>query len=408
MIHGVNTRPSLGFNRISWLLHRITVLAFGLRLKPFEIPMPYRILHAVIGGNYRVAARFLLPAVMAFVIFATLSAQNGYRRLGRAGRAAVVVGALIFLALENRWYKPLPVFRMPDYTVYHQIGADPDTYLILEVPVGPHNLFGGVFGRGGVLQYYTPVHHKMLINGAVSRAPLGLTQSYRQWPLIRALAEEGPLPDLASARSEFERLSDEWDIRYVLLRRDMLTPDVATWAAGLFNTQPGWCLVDEEEPLLAYHRTDTPCRLTERLRLPPASRGTLNLGDGSDERYLGPGWYYAENIGGPQARWTGREPAATLRVALARRDYRVSLRAASYVPDQIVAVYANGHRVAALPIGEGWGEYAFDLPAESISADGLLTLTFAHGRAQSPRERTGSQGGDDRLLAVAYDALIIR
>ncbi len=393
--------------RVFWLVMgaAFLVLAFGPTFEPLNLPLPYQLFHRLTGGLYRVPARFILLTVFALIVFAVTSLRSDYRRLGRAARWAWVVGALLGLAVENRWYEPFPTFHMPDYRVYHAIGADPDTYLLLEVPVGPYNTFTDIFGRGGELQYYAQFHHKRLINGGVSRAPSSTNDFYRERPLLAALAEEGPLPDLALARREFQHLSDEWDIRYVLLHRDMLTPDVATWAAGLFNTQAGWCLVDEEGALLAYRRTDTPCRLSERLRLPPASRGTLSLGDGSDERYLGPGWYYAEKIGGPQARWTGREPATTLRVALARRDYRVSLRAASYVPDQIVTVYANGRRVAALSIGEGWGEYTFDLPAESISADGLLTLMFVYRRAQSPRERIGSQSDDRRPLAVAYDSI---
>ncbi|HKZ84288.1 MAG TPA: hypothetical protein VJ793_11600 [Anaerolineae bacterium] len=393
--------------RVFWLVMgaAFLVLAFGPTFEPLNLPLPYQLFHRLTGGLYRVPARFIILTVFALIVFAVTSLRSDYQRLGRAARWACVVGALLWLGVENRWYEPFPTFHMPDYRIYHAIGADPDVYLLLEVPVGPHNTGDRIFGHGGVLQYFAWIHHKRLINGAISRVSTDLTEWYRQWPLLAALAEEGPLPDLALARREFQHLSDKWDIRYVLLHRDMLTPDVATWAAGLFNTQASWCLVDEEGALLAYRRTDTPCRLTERLRLPPASRGTLSLGDGSDERYLGPGWYYAENVGGPQARWTGREPAATLRVALTRRDYRVSLRAASYVPDQIVTVYANGRRVAALSIGEGWGEYTFDLPAESISADSLLTLMFVHRRAQSPRERIGSQSDDRRPLAVAYDSI---
>ena len=54
--------------------------------------------------------------------------------------------------------------------------------------------------------------------------------------MITALADEGPVPVLASARAEFERLSGEWDIRYVLIHRDLASSEAATWAAGFFNT----------------------------------------------------------------------------------------------------------------------------------------------------------------------------
>jgi hypothetical protein len=379
------------------------VLAFGPTLKPPGIPLPFRLFYALAGGTYRVAARFLLPAVMCFVVFVALSLQPWYQRLGRRGSIGLVTGALIFLAIENHWYEPLPVFTMPDFSIYHQIGAEPGEFLILEVPVGPHNLFRGVFGKGGVLQYYAPIHHKQLINGAVSRAPEGLTESYRQWPLIAALAEEAPMPDLSAARAEFARLSDEWNMQYVLIHRDMLESETATFAAGLLNTQPGWCFTGEEGPILIYTRIGHPaCATPDQLNLPPD--GKIDLGN-DNERYLGAGWYYTENIGGPSARWLGREMTTTLRVDLPARDYRVTMRATTIVPDQIVSVYVNNQRVADLPVGSGWNDYTFDLPAAVLSADQPATIDFIPAKRLSPQELTNGQSGDRRLLAAAVSAL---
>lgn len=379
------------------------VLAFGPTLKPPGIPLPFRLFYALAGGTYRVAARFLLPAVMCFVVFMALSLQPWYQRLGRRGSIGLVTGALLFLALENHWYEPLPVFTMPDYTIYHQIGAEPGEFLILEVPVGPHNLFRGVFGKGGVLQYYAPIHHKQLINGAVSRAPEGLTESYRQWPFIAALAEEAPMPDLSAARAEFARLSDDWNMQYVLIHRDMLESETATFAAGLLNTQANWCFVGEEGPILIYTRSGhATCAKPDQLNLP--SDGKLDLGN-DHEQYLGPGWYYTENIGGSSARWMGREVTTTLRVNLPARDYHVKLIATSVVPDQIVAVYVNNQRVADLPIGTGWNAYAFDLPAAALAANQPATIDFVPAKRLSPQELTNGQSGDQRLLAAAVSAL---
>ena len=380
------------------------ILSLGPTLKPFNIPLPYRVLHEAFGGTYRVAARFLLPAVFALIVFATLSFTPKFRQLAALSRTMILAGALMFVALEGRWYEPFPVFRMPDYRIYHAIGRTPGEFLVLEVPVGPHNLFRGVFGRGGVLQFYAPIHHKRLINGAVSRAPLNLTQSYRQWPLITALAEEGPVPDVQVARDEFQRLSREWDIRYVLIHRDLLSPDIATWAAGFFNTQDGWCLVDEEGPILAYAQTASGnCFASDRFAAPPD--GTVDLGNPGDERYLGLGWYGGESIGGPQARWTGRTSSAALRVYLSRQNYRVSIRATSFLPDQTVTVYANEARVAELRTGQGLNEYTIDVPAEAISPESVTRLTFAHARAESPSNLTGDPNQDRRQLAVAYDSI---
>lgn len=390
--------------RVLWLMVAAAclVLALGPTFEPLRIPLPYRLIHIVAGGMYRVPARFILPAVVALIVFACLSLQADYQRLTRAGRIVGILGALVFLALENRWHEPFPIFSLPDYRIYHEIGADPDEYLILEVPVGSDLGVADRFGDGSELQYYAPIHHKRLINGSISRAASGITGSYRQWLLITALAEEGPVPDLEGARSEFQRLSAEWDILYVVIHREMLPPLLAHWAVVFFNTQPGWCLADEEASLIAFRRIDDGvCRSVDLLQLP--WDGTIHFGDGSDERYLGLGWYPAENIGGPQARWIGDGLTAALRVRLARQDYRVTLHATSFPRDQVVSVYANERQVASLSIGEGWSEYVFDLAAAVIPPDGVVTFAFVPARFESAFARAEGQSDDRRLLAVACD-----
>ena len=74
--------------------------------------------------------------------------------------------------------------------------------------------------------------------------------------------------------------------------------------------------------------------------------------------------------------------------------------------DEHVAVAVNGLPLTDLTIGNvGWGQYTFDLPAQLIPTDGLLTLTFTADRAQSTFERTQGEVDDKRLLAVAYDSI---
>ncbi len=380
------------------------LMAFGPTLEPFSIPLPYQLFSAITRGTYRVPARFILPAVFALITFAVLSLKLDFSRLTRMKQMVVAATVLIFVGVEGRWYEPLPVFNMPDYPIYHEIGADPTEYLLLEVPVGPHNLFEGVFGHGGVLQYYAPIHHKQLINGAVSRAPVGLTDSYRQWPLITALAEEGPLPSISAARQEFERLSQQWDIRYVIIHRDMLTSEVATWAAEFFNTQTDWCLVDEEGPLLAYTRDSSQACLSSDHIAPLPANSRIDFGS-DDERYLNSGWYYGENIGGLQARWTGQEPAATLRVNLMPQAYCVIVDATTFVPNQIVTVTANGTQVADFSIGQGWSNYVFELPVSAVASAAVTNFSFVYTRADSPNRLTNGQSQDQRVLAVAYSSI---
>ncbi len=192
-------------------------------------------------------------------------------------------------------------------------------------------------------------------------------------------------------------------MQYVLIHRDMLESETATFAAGLLNTQANWCLAGEEGPILIYTRSGrATCAQPDLLSLPPD--GKIDLGS-DHERYLGPGWYYTENIGGSSARWLGREVTTTLRVNLPARDYQVKLMATTIVPDQIVAVYVNNQRVADLPVGSGWNDYTFDLPAAALSAGQPATIDFIPAKRLSPQELTNGESGDRRLLAAAVSAL---
>jgi hypothetical protein len=105
------------------------------------------------------------------------------------------------------------------------------------------------------------------------------------------------------------------------------------------------------------------------------------------------------------ARWLGREVTSTLRVNLPVQDYHVTLKATTIVPDQVVAVYVNDQRVANLPIGGGWNDYAFEVPATAILADRLTTIDLVPTKRLSPQELTNGQSGDQRPLAAAVAAL---
>jgi hypothetical protein len=392
-------------DRAFWLMMGLVglILALGPTLQPFDFPLPYQIVHQALGGLFRIPARFVILAILSLIIAAAFSLAPLYARLSRAGRGLFILSVLMFLAIENQWYSPFPVFNMPDYRIYHRIGEDPAEYLVLEVPVGPDNAIADRFGHGVELEYYAPIHHKRLINGAVSRGATGITGAYRQWPLITALAEEGPIPEWTAARDEFEMLSHDWDIRYVILHREMLSSEIANWAVAFFNSQPNWCLVDEEGPLLAYRRNDAGACLASQLN-PPAD-GTIHPGDASSDRYLGPGWYPAENVGGQQARWTGAQPMALLQVQLSPQAYQLALHAASFLPDQTVTVSVNGQQIAELPMGVDWAEYHVEVPASFIPTAGRLTIALAASRSASAYERTNGQSEDRRPLAVAYEAI---
>jgi hypothetical protein len=365
------------------------------------------LIHKLAGGQYRTPTRFTTPATVALAAFITLSLAGFVERTRalRWPRYAWLVGAAVLaLALNSGLLEPFPVTFIPDYRIYHEIGRDPDEYTLLEVPVGPETGFGA-FGKSPDLEYYAQFHHKRLINGNVSRVPSGWLGKYERSPLLRGLTGEYDFPPLDMAASELAEKLDHWDMRYVLVHRDRLPPERARPIIQFLNIQPELCLVDEEGDLLSYRRISswTDCPQPELSALPDQA-GTLRLALGTpgDARYVGPGWYDAENIGGLQGRWAGEILTSTLRVLLPKQSMRVSFKAFAYPPQQVVAVWVNGQPVARLELNETPQVYQFDLPASALPTDGSTLIELAHTRLLSASERTNGQSDDKRPLAVAY------
>jgi len=205
-----------------------------------------------------------------------------------------------------------------------------------------------------------------------------------------------------AARELADKLN-RWDMRYVLVHRDRLEKERAPGIIAFLNVQPELCLVDAEGDLLAYRRINTwaDCPHPEMSALPTGT-SRLTLGQSGDERYVGPGWYDVENIGGPQGRWAGGILTSTLRILLPRQDLRVSLNAFAYPEHQVVTVRVNGQPVARFELGDAWQTYSFDLPANVLPTGGPTLIELEHAKLLSASERTNGQSPDQRPLGAAY------
>lgn len=139
----------------------------------------------------------------------------------------------------------------------------------------------------------------------------------------------------------------------------------------------------------------------EMLRLPNNSR--IEPGNEDSGRYLGQGWFRAEQIGGIEARWAGDGDVSALRFTIPQRqDYTVSFLAAPYPAEQSVIISINSRQIVHFNLSEGWQEYSFILPAVYIEENAITTLTLTHNRTLSPFEQTGGSSSDRRALAAAY------
>ena len=399
--------PLMGRRRVRWLWLGVGLGAFILALGPFlndtHIPLPYQFFHQLTGEQYRTPTRFTTPATFALVAFVSLSLANGLEHMTAGWRAWLMSAALLALVLDSGILAPFPISYLPDYRIYGEIGRDPAEYALLEVPVGPATGFGE-FGDSPDLQYYAPVHHKQLINGTVSRVPSDVMGRYERSPLLRGLTGEYDFPTLDVASTELADKLNRWDMRYVLVHRDRLKPERIRAIVQFLNTQPELCLADEEGDLLAYQRikTWTECSHPDKSALPDNTY-RLAMGSPVSDRYVGPGWYDVEDIGGQLGRWAGEVAASTLRIVPPPGSHRIRFRAATYPANQTVSVSVNGQAIGAAHLTNDWAEYTFDLPADALRDDGPAIITLAHTRLESAFERSGGAIDDKRPLGAAYD-----
>jgi hypothetical protein len=301
--------------------------------------------------------------------------------------------------------EPFPVRTIPDYPVYRTIGADPEDHTLLQVPIGPAS---GSLGIGGAdqLNYYARFHHQRTINGLVSRLPANQLARFRNTPFLRALARENPLPPFAEARAELVRRLSSWDIRYIVVHKDLLQEDEARAFIEFFNQQPELCVFDDAVDTIAYRAISSwaECPKPDLTTLPPG--GKLELGESSSDHFVGQGWYNVENIGGPQGRWAGEAVTSTLRLIPPPGSTRIRFRAVTYPADQTVIVSVNDYTVGVASLTNDWADYEFAVPAEAWHTNGPSIITLIHARLESAFERTGGAVEDKRPLAAAYDYFV--
>jgi hypothetical protein len=256
------------------------------------------------------------------------------------------------------------------------------------------------------LAYYARFHHQRTVNGLVSRVPDSQLDRYMGSPFLRALALAGPLPPFEEARAELVRRLKNWDIRYIVVHKDLLKAEEARSFIEFFNQQPELCVFDDAVDTLAYRTISSwaDCPTPGLTTLPP--NGKLDLGEPGDYRFVGQGWYDVENIGGPQGRWAGELVTSTLRVVIPPGSTRIHFHALAYPANQAVTVSVNGRAIGEVNLTNDWADYVLTISTDVLRADGPSLITLAHARLESPFDRTAGASQDRRLLAAAYDYFV--
>jgi hypothetical protein len=393
-----------------------------------EIPMPFRALHSLTNGMFRMPWRLAPIFVIAGVIFAAktwtviITSRPVPRLRGGIYAVLTLAAALLLIALDVRLYQTPPItdtFRperltqieppLPSYVFYDEIGAEMGNFVLLEVPTGAAT--GEVIlgdPRATQLQFYAMRHQKRTLNGFISRAPIDFFWSIQtEDPLLSWLGQRRFLePELVEPR--LRQIVDEWPVGYIVVHQDMIGRATVTpqEIIGYLNSLGDvLCPVWVEGDAVVYRTASHPLPCPPRTP-PQVESGVyqIDLGSSGDERYIGWGWHWPEDVG-VTWRWAGEYPQALVYVDLPPGDYAVTLAAQAFHEVRMLTVMA-GDTILGNPVTVQAGSlqtFTFTLPASLMGEGRHLALTLAYDAVVVPDEI--GQSADPRRLSVAVDWL---
>lgn len=398
------------------------LLSFGpsLMIAGTIIATPYVPFHNLFGGLFRSPARFAPILIFPALIFigqtlSPLLAKNRMLRLWFPTAAMLLILGDVFLY-------PLMPLQLPatTYTVYEKMGQEQsepyDDYVVLEVPVaggsGEAWVAGGsaASGEGGFkpmeTQFNGMTHHKRMLNGSIARAPLS---NFWYWlyddPMLAWLRQRRFL-EPENVQAQLEDRIFNWPIGYIVIHQDSIGKIGPTnqEIIGYFNSLPDLlCPAYVEGDAVAFRTAWHPDGCPPRT--PPETESgvyRIDMGDTGDERFIGWGWYWQEDVPGLRVRWAGAYPEALIYVDLPPDNYRLTIATQAFNRDRELEILVNGTsvgtqtaQVAQLTTLE------YNIPAEVIGDGQHVTVALAYKSADAPADI--GVGGDTRTLSIMVD-----
>lgn len=227
------------------------VLAFWLLLSlgPFlhiggtntYVPGPWALLRYVpVIGLARMPTRFVIMAAVPFAaLFAMALVHLGRTVPQRRRTLLATVGILITAEL---WPAPRPLFSAAIPAVYAIVRDDPRPVRIIELPFGVRD---GVSSAGNFrprYQFNQTLHGKRLIGGYLSRVSPRVRRDLERRPVLDALLRLSAgqtVPDdlRARAMAAAPEFTAHADIGWVLMREDLVSPELRALATTLFGLE---------------------------------------------------------------------------------------------------------------------------------------------------------------------------
>jgi hypothetical protein len=375
---------------------------FNLNGLDVTLPMPFVLLQYIpfINAN-RVPNRFGIPLSLALAVLVGMAVIGLWLKVKSStfNLKPVTFYALnlpffilvLVVLLFDQYSVPLPLSDARIPPVYAQIGAEPDNFTVMTLPLGWRNSYGTLGAEQTQLQYFQSAHQHPLIGGNTSRSPAFKFDYFARIPLFAALTDTElyrPVDEttLQRARQQAAELMTLYDIKYLAVhepiphRKPYEDTYLATrnLALDLISHQPDPVYESPGVQVFAVQPADIPNPLT------------LDFGDWRSDPYRGEGWSGNEEIFAATANWAIAPKAQIFFPVAGRGDRRLTLHIAPFTypaaPPQSVSLSLNDQPLAdSLLSREGWQTIEATLP-ESLLSAGLNRLTLHFTHTAQPRQ----------------------
>lgn len=387
---------------------------FNLDGLEVTFPLPFMLLHylPLLNAN-RVPNRFGIPLTLALAVLVGYAVVWFNERLGRR-RASLSLPynpssqhgtslslsytlilplnlLLLALLLFDQYSVPLPLTDARVPTVYTQIGAEPEMFTLMQLPLGWRNSYGMLGAEQTQLQYYQSVHHRPILGGNTSRNPSFKFDYYANIPLFAALIgveTYQPVGEtiLTQARQQAPELLALYNIKYLVIHEPVpfRPPYKDTFTAT--RTLALDLIPHQAEPV--YQSPGVQAFAVQPASIPDSLR--IDLGDWTGDPYRGEGWAGNEEIFAATANWATANGAELFFPVQGPGERRLTLQLAPFsypgMPEQQVHFSLNEQVInSSASLHEGWQTYELRLP-EEVLRQGLNRLTLHFSHLAQPRQ----------------------
>ena len=275
--------------------------------------------------------------------------------------------------------------RIPE--VYHQIGADPEEFTLMQLPLGWRNSYGTLGAERTQLQTYQAAHQRPILGGNTSRNPAFKFDYFRNIPLFYALTEaelyrgvEDPI--LERARSQATELMTLYNIKYLVIHDPIL--DRKPYEDTYLATRRLALDLIPHQPEPVYQSPGVEAFAVEQDPIPNPL--ALDFGYWASDPYRGEGWAGNEEIFAATANWATATEAVLFFPVRGDGERGLSIQIAPFsypdMPAQRVNLSLNGRPLSdSFFLHEGWQPIELPLP-ESHLQGGLKVPAVPLGSLQ--------------------------